>query len=315
MEINELRKVFTCRAPSSPEEQKRLYAYLRLNGVEPGEIYQGVEMSSAYVNTHHDTSYSNAMMNLHSHLFYEIICCTNTCDVEYLVGTERYRLQKGDIIFVAPGVSHKAILPERMPVPYERDVLWLSERFAELMKEMLPAGEQNLRMGTQLLRTAGTRWEAIPELFRRGVLEFEKGEAGAELAIAGNTMTIVASLIRASLDPTTAPLRAEKPELLDQVMAYVEEHLGEKITLGDIARQFFASESTVSHVFRQKMGVSFYRCVTQRRLIAAKTGIRAGEGLENVSRAVGFSDYSSFYRAFKREYGISPRQFERMKQI
>ena len=211
MEINELRKVFTCRAPSSPEEQKRLYAFLRLNGVEPGEIYQGVEMSSAYVNTHHDTGYSNAMMNLHSHLFYEIICCTNTCDVEYLVGTERYRLQKGDIIFVAPGVSHKAILPERMPVPYERDVLWLSERFAELMKEMLPAGEQNLRMGTQLLRTAGTRWEAIPELFRRGVLEFEKGEAGAELAIAGNTMTIVASLIRASLDPTTAPLRAEKP--------------------------------------------------------------------------------------------------------
>ena len=136
MEINELRKAFTCRAPSSPEEQKRLYAYLRLNGVEPGEIYQGVEMSSAYVNTHHDTSYSNAMMNLHSHLFYEIICCTNTCDVEYLVGTERYRLQKGDIIFVAPGVSHKAILPERMPVPYERDVLWLSEKYAELMKEM-----------------------------------------------------------------------------------------------------------------------------------------------------------------------------------
>ena len=61
------------------------------------------------------------------------------------------------------------------------------------------------------------------------------------------------------------------------------------------------------------MGVSFYRCVTQRRLIAAKTHIWDGEPLDLVSQKVGFSDYSTFYRAFKREYGVSPREIIQLK--
>ena len=104
-------------------------------------------------------------------------------------------------------------------------------------------------------------------------------------------------------------MKAEQPELLDRVMAYIEKHLSEKITLSDVARQFYVSESTVSQLFRKRMGVSFYRCVTQRRLIAAKSLILEGMILELVAVQTGFSDYSSFYRAFKGEFGISPRQF------
>ena len=88
--------------------------------------------------------------------------------------------------------------------------------------------------------------------------------------------------------------------------------MAEKITLEDLARHLYVSESTVSKIFRQKMGVSFYRCVTQQRLISAKTLINEGKSLEDVSRAVGFTDYSTFYRAFKKEYGITPRQYTQL---
>ncbi len=57
------------------------------------------------------------------------------------------------------------------------------------------------------------------------------------------------------------------------------------------------------------MGISFYQYVTQRRLVAAKNLILQNIPMEIVAGKVGFSDYSSFYRAFKSEYGISPRQF------
>ena len=89
-------------------------------------------------------------------------------------------------------------------------------------------------------------------------------------------------------------------------MSYVEDHLAGHITLDDTARQFHVSASTVSQLFRKRMGVSYYRFVTQRRLIAAKTLIKEGTALESV----GFSDYSGFYRAFKQEYGISPTRFK-----
>ena len=96
-------------------------------------------------------------------------------------------------------------------------------------------------------------------------------------------------------------------------MAYVEKHLSEKITLHDVSRRFYVSESTIVQSFRKKMGVSFYRCVTQQRLIAAKNLILEGISLEDVSHHVGFTDYSAFYRAFRQEYGISPRQFKNMQ--
>ena len=113
------------------------------------------------------------------------------------------------------------------------------------------------------------------------------------------------------MDKSATPLRAEKPELLDQVMVYVERHLSEKITLAEVARHLYVSESTITQAFRKRMDVSFYRCVTQRRLISAKALIEKGMTLESVAEQVGFSDYSSFFRAFKQEYGISPRQYRK----
>ena len=117
------------------------------------------------------------------------------------------------------------------------------------------------------------------------------------------------------MERSASHIQAEKPELLDQIMAYVETHLAEKITLEEITKHFWVSQSTITQTFRNKMGVSFYRCVTQRRLIAAKTLILEGLALENVGQQVGFSDYSSFYRAFKQEYGISPRQYRKLQDV
>ena len=100
-------------------------------GMEPGAIYQELEMDSRYVDTHRDTSWSNDTVNLHSHSFYEILYCRNSCGAEYLVGADRYRLQKGDIILIAPGISHRPLLPDSLTEPYRRDVIWISPEFME----------------------------------------------------------------------------------------------------------------------------------------------------------------------------------------
>ena len=40
--------------------------------------------------------------------------------------------------------------------------------------------------------------------------------------------------------------------------------------------------------------------------------IEKGLLMENVAQQTGFGDYSGFYRAFKQEYGISPRQYRNL---
>ena len=312
MKLDDLKKIASrLPYPSKAESQAELHRILREMGLDPDHIYQELEMSSRYVDTHQDTSYSHSVVQLHSHAFYELICCRNSCGAEYLVGAERFRLQKGDIVLVPPGVSHCPLLPEQMTVPYIRDVVWVSTELIDLLRRRFSVEKIHRLNNGHLLRTAGTKWEYLGDLIHGGVREAENQAPGWEVAVIGNTVALMAHLKRAFEDAGTIPLQAEKPELLDRVLAYIEEHLGEKITPEETARHLYVSESTVRQVFRKKMGVSFHRCVTQRRLIAAKTLIQDGVPLENVGERVGFTDYSSFYRAFRQEYGISPRQYRK----
>lgn len=292
-------------------EQASFQQQLLELGIDSQNLYQELEMDSPYVDTHRDVSYSNTNLQFHSHTFYELICCSNSCNAEYLVGTDRYKLQKGDIIFVPPDISHRALLPEHMTDSYKRDVMWISTEFMSTVAPFFIQAESVVK--PLLFRTSGTRWSFICDLFHNGVIEAENQEEGWEAIVIANTLTVLTHLRRASKDIHAKSLQAEKPELIDQLLAYIELHLSEKMSLGDIARHFFVSESTITQTFRKKMGVSFYRCVTQRRLISAKALIERGIALDSVAEQVGFSDYSSFFRAFKQEFGISPRQYKRIQ--
>ena len=148
-----------------PELQTWMREQLLNMGMDPNAIYQELEMSSRFVDTHRDTSHSNAQVQLHSHTFYELIYCVNSCGAEYLVGSARYRLQQGDIIFVPPGVSHRPVLPENMETPYMRYVLWLSTAFMQAYAGVFPYAFSQKQNQPSMLRTGGTAWEKLGALF------------------------------------------------------------------------------------------------------------------------------------------------------
>lgn len=316
MKLTELQRLAQ-QVPSlqGPQLQQWLQEYLTQIGKDPNAIYQELEMSSRYVDTHRDTSYPNARMQLHSHAFYELICCSNNCGAEYLVGSERYRLQQGDIIFIPPGVSHRPLLNDGVTEPYSRYVLWLSREFMEHYATLFPYAFSDKQAHASMLRTAGSKWEHLVDLFHVGVREAEQQADGWEAAVVGNTIQLLTQIKRATNDRNARMLKAEQPELLDRITNYVEEHYTSAITISDLAKYFFVSPSTISHLFQQRLGVSFHRYVTQRRLIDAKNRIVKGQRLEEVAVQTGFSDYSSFYRAFRQLFGISPRQYRNMQEM
>ena len=311
MKLSQLHKLAKAMANAGPND---LQEQIQALGMDPNKLYQELEMTSPYVDTHRDSSSSNAHMHLHSHVFYELIYCCNTCGAEYLVGSERYRLQQGDIVFIPPGISHRPLLPENMTQPYKRYVLWLSQAFIENFAQLFPYPFIENQSTLGLLRTGETSPAPLGDLFKIGVIESENQADGWEAAIIGNTLTLLSHLKRATDGHNLYQPKAEKPQLLDKLTAYVEENYTTQITLANTASKFYISESTISHLCKEKLGVSFYQYVTQRRLIAAKNLIEKAVPLEGVALQTGFGDYSGFYRAFRQAYGITPRQYKNLQK-
>ena len=69
------------------------------------------------------------------------------------------------------------------------------------------------------------------------------------------------------------------------------------------------SKYHLSHEFHRLVGTSVYRYIIQKRLVIAKQMLANGVAPTDVYGHCGFGDYANFYRAFKAEYHISPKQF------
>lgn len=313
MKLTELMQQIQ-RASLSEPNMQALKKQCDTLGINLENIYQELEMNSAYADCHRDISREAGLVRPHSHSFYELIYCSCCDNIQYIIGTERYRLQRGDIIWVPPGVSHCPLFPADMQRPYERIVLWVNaERMAEFFARWPELNlYQQLHRRHYLLRTAGmTQERDLREAFQRGCRESEKRPPGWEAALYGNTNLLLTYLIRAMNGKGEQPLR-EKTELLDELLGFVSEHLQEKITVSDTARKLHVSESTVTHLCRKRLGLSFYRYVTQQRLVKARQLMLENEDLGAVAEKAGFCDYTSFFRAFKQEYGLSPSEYRKI---
>lgn len=283
-----------------------------LNELFPQFNYHELEMDHSSIDIHEDTNDTKDVVSLHSHSFYEILLCKSG-NLQYLIGDTRYQLQKNDLVFLPPGISHCPILTDHIKDPYRRIVLWVNSDFQSelntIIKETCKDNDFSISHMPNIIRLSGTLFYYVDNLIEQLLLERNNCLPGNELSCIGLYIQLFAFLYRTSCTYSTIAPKPEKKELLDNIISYIENNLSEDISLKSISSHFLVSQSSISQLFKKQLDLSFYRVVTQRRLIEAKNLIFEGIPLKEIPERCGFSDYSVFYKAFIKEYGISPRQF------
>jgi len=99
------------------------------------------------------------------------------------------------------------------------------------------------------------------------------------------------------------------PRAVSRAVAYVHEHLAERMTLEALAGLAGLSPWRFSIVFRQQMGVPPHRYISQLRIARACELLREGMSAVAVADACGFYDQSHFSRHFKHHCGVTPGQY------
>ncbi len=96
--------------------------------------------------------------------------------------------------------------------------------------------------------------------------------------------------------------------VLEKAMVYIAENLITITDLQQICDALYISKSHLHHLFMEHMKVSPKQYILQKRLAIANREICLGEPATQVGEKCGFSDYSTFYRAYKKQFGYSPAQ-------
>lgn len=240
---------------------------------------------------------------VHHHDFYEMYFLLDG-NVSYWVNGEIYNLKPGDILLINPMVLHRPI--DSKKTVCERIVLWLEKQYLEGLK----LNDCFYKDANVLHPPAASRAELIDKLSLI-IKECKNNDFGGSLYADAVLMQFMVEINRLSIKQSKNSKTIKEPkELISSVLEYINENYNNDITLDNIAGNFYVSKYYLSHEFSNSVGTGIYRYIILKRLLEAKRFLLDGATSKEACEKCGFKDYANFFRAFKNEYGISPKEFK-----
>ncbi len=247
----------------------------------------------------------------HSHSYYEVYFFLNG-DVTYDVEGKQYPLQYGDYLLIPPEVKHHPIFHSTGKT-YQRIVLWISRNYFETMCSWSEDFSYSFRYVSENNHYHFRRDFVTFQNIQGRLLDLLEEIHGNKAFHKLNSELQIHSFM-ILLNRITYDMLHQVPAVYENVLYlnlcdYINNHLEENLSLDHLASFFYASKYHISHVFKDNMGISLHQYILKKRLQASKNGILSGIPFGELYHQYGFSDYTSFYRAFKKEFGLSPKEF------
>ena len=233
--------------------------------------------------------------------------------VTYDIEGNSYALQPYDVVAVPAGQMHRPVVGSRQL--YERIIAYISPEYVEAYRKRQCDMSIIFRAPSPILRQpreADSLYDVIGRL--RHVCRADVPEDNTVLK---ETLFLefLIYLSRAVRNKRVGCVKTGRQnEKIQAVLSYIQLHLTGDLSIPAIAEQFCISTDYLMHLFKGETGYSLGYYITIKRLLLARRLMQEGRPLTEVCYDSGFKQYSTFYRAWKKYYGTSPKQRAVMPQ-
>lgn len=246
--------------------------------------------------------------SMHLHDRYELLFFIRGDACFYVEGTA-YSLEPGSLLMMQYGESHMMrILSDK---PYERICIHFHERALSAADPsgalLRPINDRPLGQGN-LLRPG----RLVGELFYAALPNHADTRCPARVRLTANLLAIL-STIELDCQGNGGSVSADSRSGAGQanaIAAYLNDHLGDPLTLDAVAKEFYLSKSQLSRIFKAHTGSTIGSYLMVKRLHMARRLILDGMSAASASAYCGFHDYSAFYRAYKKRFDCTPSEMK-----
>lgn len=263
-----------------------------------------------------DLNLSQVSLHLHDHYeFYYFV----EGSVTYRLGEQEHHLEPGDCLLIPPDLPHTLSNAEP-DLPYRRFVLWVSKSFFHTLCAVDAEGYGYGFTHAQTIGGLHFRPDLVNAQEIMGLLMNILEERNDTRPFRNlNLRLMIASFFVYLNRLIYHSINQESPTyenaLYINICYYINHHLSEELTLNQLADFFFVSKYHIAHIFKDSMGISIHQYILKKRLHACKNAILSGMAFTKIYTQYGFNDYTVFYRAFKKEFGMSPTAYREQHSI
>lgn len=248
----------------------------------------------------------------HEHPCYELYFFLEG-NVRMHVGDLTYSMQPGDFLAIPPHTVHYPLFGG-WEKSYRRVVLWVEKSYGDSLAEQWTcygrlwqmARDREYRFSCRDIEASRIQ-NRLFELLQ----EMKDRRYGWDVDQRLQLERLLLYMNRIIHERDFPEEERREQSVYEKICSYVEEHLEEDLTLQKIAGEFYLSKYHIAHLFKENSGMSLHQYILKKRLEICRRTLREEMSISRVYACCGFRDYSSFYRAFRKEYGISPKEYKR----
>ena len=241
----------------------------------------------------------------HYHDFHKVIIFLSGKAAYHIEG-KSYYLKPWDILLVNRHAIHKPEID--FSVPYERFVLWIRNDIKST--ELLRCFQKAIDRSYNLIRLDSDTQEKLKQLLYELEAALKDEKFGSKLLGSALFTQFMVYVNRIFLEKQyiydTRSYSSDSQ--IEELLRYINHNLTEDLSIETLSRKYYLSKYHMMRKFKEETGYTIHNYIISKRLLLARTKISEGTPILKAARLSGFSDYTTFSRAYKKQFGTAPSQ-------